>query len=277
MKSVIAEAIGLETEPVALIWSAKAPEGATRFKPEHWGCVVSLFAAAATRGRIGAFDRQTFGCWGGGVGLGFGNKYVSFPGGMDCFCRFLSTGNEESEQGRAIGEHMKASGWGRMADDFLKGERYVKDPECTRRFVEALPMREVPSDFVVVKPLSQTDADHENVRNVTFFVDPDQVSALVILANYDRPDGENVIVPWAAGCQVMGIYSYREAERERPRALIGLTDISARKYVRASLGDRVLSFTAPWSLYLEMERNVENSFLQRETWKSLRSAEATAH
>ena len=70
MKSMIAEPIGLEIQPVALIWTEKAPEGVVRFRPGHWGCVVSLFAAAATQGRAGAFDRQTYGCWGGGVGLG---------------------------------------------------------------------------------------------------------------------------------------------------------------------------------------------------------------
>ena len=81
MKSIIAEAINLETQPVALVWTDKEPDEATRFKPQAWGCVVSMFAAAATRGVTGAFDRQTYGCWGGGVALGFGNQYENFPGG----------------------------------------------------------------------------------------------------------------------------------------------------------------------------------------------------
>jgi len=269
MKSTIAQAIKLDTQPVALVWAEKAPEEAMRFKPQNWGCVVSLFAAASTRGLTGAFDKKTYGCWGGGVGLGFGNQYESFPGGVDCFCRFLSSGNESSDEGKAIGEQMKASGWFRMADDFLKGERYVKTAEDTRRFVSALPMCDIPAEFVIVKPLEQVDPEHENVKNVTFFVDPDRLSALVILANYTRPDADNVIVPWAAGCQVMGIFSYRELEREHPRGLIGLTDISARKNVRATLGENALSFTAPWPLFREMENNVDGSFLQRETWRAL--------
>ena len=270
MESITAKAIELETRPVALVWADEAPAGVSRFKPGRWGCVVSLFAVAATRGRAGAFDRQTFGCWGGGVGLGFGNQYEDFPGGLECFCRFLSSGNELSEEGRAIGDQMKVSGGGRMADDFLHGERYIKNPESTRRFVEALPMRDIPVGFVVVKPLEQTDPEHEDVKSVTFFVDPDRLSALVILANYARPDVENVIVPWAAACQVLGIYAYRELERERPRGLIGLTDISPRKNVRSVLGKHVLSFTAPWPLFQEMEDNVKGSFLERETWHCLR-------
>jgi hypothetical protein len=271
MKSSVAEAIELKTQPVALLWADEAPKGASQFRPERWGCVVSLFATAATKGRAGAFDRQTFGCWGGGVGLGFGNQYDRFPGGMECFCRFLASGNEQSEQGRAIGEQLRTSRGGRMADDFLHGERYIKDPVGTRRFVEALPTRDIPAKFVVVKPLAQIDAGQDAVKNVTFFVDPDRLSALVILANYAHPEAENVIIPWAAACQVMGILAYRELERARPRGLVGLTDISARQNVRASLGENVLSFTAPWPLFQEMEGNVDGSFLQRETWRALRS------
>lgn len=272
MKSKIAEAIHLETQPVALVWAEKEPEGAIGFKEQNWGCVVSLFAAAATRGFTGAFDRQTYGCWGGGVGLGFGNQYEQFPGGVDCFCRFLSMGNEDSEEGKPIGEKLKAQGLGPMADDFLKGERYIKSPEDTHRFVDSLPMTDIPAKFVVVSPLDEIDPEKDEIKNVTFFVDPDGFAALVLLASHSRPDAENVIIPWAAGCQVMGIFAYRELERKQPRGLVGMMDIAARKHVRATLGQHALSFTAPWPLYLEMEDNVEGSFLQRSTWRALQKS-----
>jgi len=56
---------------------------------------------------------------------------------------------------------------------------------------------------------------------------------------------------------------------EKPPAVVGLTDISARKYVRKRLGAEYLSFAMPWSLYLEMEANVWGSFLERSPWVGL--------
>jgi hypothetical protein len=270
MKSKITEAINPAIQPIALIWTDSEPDGAARFKPQNWGCVVSLFAAAATKGITGVFDRSSCGCWGGGVGLGFGNQYENFPGGVECFCRFLSSGGGDPEASRPIMEQMSSMGYRRMAEEYPKGERYIKSPEATLRFIESLPIREIPSRFVVVKPLDQTDPDQDAIKNVTFFVDADGLSALTILASYSRPDAENVIIPWAAACQVMGIFAYRELEREHPRALVGMIDIMARKHVRATLGEHSLSFTAPWPLFQEMEDNVAGSFLHRATWLSLR-------
>lgn len=269
MRTNLIDALGLENHPVALIWADDAPEGALRFQPGRWGCVMSLIATVANKGRVGAFDRHTYGCWGGGVGLGFGNCYDTFPGSIDGFCGFLADGNEGSEQGRQTGEQVAQ--WDRrLADDFLHGERYLKDSNVTRRFLDSLPMRDIAAQYVIFKPLGLVDAENDDIKSITFFVDPDQLSALVILANYLEPELENVSVPWAAACQVIGIYGYRELEREHPRALIGLTDISARLNTRASLGSNVHSFTIPWYLFLTMDQNVDGSFFQRHTWQELR-------
>jgi uncharacterized protein (DUF169 family) len=268
MESKIAAAMHLKTHPVVFTWADQPPEGALRFKPGTWGCVVSLVASVATKGKVAAFNRHTYGCWGGGVGLGFGNQYETFPGGVDGFCRFLSDGNEKDPIGKQIGHAMAQGSGARLADDFLFGERYLKDPKCTTRFLDSMPMRDIGDKFVVVKPLEQLN-EHDDVRTVTFFVEPDALSALVILANYTQAECENVTVPWAAGCQVMGIYGYRELEREHPRALVGMTDISARKNTRAALGKNIMSFTIPWPKFLEMESHVDESFFFRETWHAL--------
>lgn len=268
MESKIRKAIRMELEPVALIWADERPEKAMEFVPGKWGCVMFLLAAAA-KGRTAVAARETFGCWGGGVGLGFGNQYQNFPGGEECFCRFLSSGNAGTQPGESIGRQMAASGGGAMAEDFLHGERYLKSPELTARFIESLPITDIPAKYVVMKPLSAVDLERDDLKSVTFLVDPDQLSALVILANYGRGHNENVIMPYAAGCQVVGIYSYRELGREEPRAVVGLTDISARKAVRKSLGRDLMSFSVTRDMLQEMEANVEGSFLERHTWQSL--------
>jgi len=100
-------------------------------------------------------------------------------------------------------------------------------------------------------------------------VDPDQLSALVVLANYAHPSNDNVRIPFGAGCASLALYPFYEAGQANPRAVIGLTDISARYYCRKPLGKDILSFTVPWNLFKEMEENVSESFLSRFAWKSM--------
>jgi uncharacterized protein (DUF169 family) len=267
MNSRIAEAIRMQHQPVALLWTDEKPQDAMQFEKGKWGCTMWL-AASAAKGRAGVCDRETFGCFGGGVGLGFGDCYKHFPGGYEGFCRFLSTGNDDSEEGRATAEKIRPFARPEFIEHFLHGERYLQSPEKVHRFIEALPITEIAASYVVFKPLAEL-APEEKPQTVIFFVDPDQISALVILANYGRGDNENVTIPWAAGCQTVGIYPYREAQSAKPRAVVGLTDLSARVFLRRQLGDGLLSFAAPWQLFLEMEGNVEGSFLQGHTWQEL--------
>jgi hypothetical protein len=56
------------------------------------------------------------------------------------------------------------------------------------------------------------DTKKEKPQTIIFFVNPDHLSALTVLTNYGRGDSENVIIPYAAGCQTIGIYPYREAK-----------------------------------------------------------------
>ncbi|WP_018086219.1 DUF169 domain-containing protein [Desulfurispora thermophila] len=254
MESKIARALNLKYSPIAIILTDEKPEGALQFKEGVWGCVAAMLNGAA-RGKTCVFDRKTFGCLGGGVGLGFGNQYERFPGGIEYF---LSTGNKEfcqSEAGKGLVRNMPA---------LEHGEGYVKTPELARKFVNQLPIVDVPTQYVVFKPLDKV-GENEKPEVVVFLVNPDQLSALVVLANYERQDNENVIAPFGAGCHNVGIIPFREARAAKPRAVIGLTDISVRKQFEKD----ILSFTVPYSMYLEMEGNVEGSFLEKEVWQKV--------
>lgn len=255
MKSKIAEAIRMKYSPVAVLWSDEKPEGAIEFQEGRWGCVMSLVTGAA-RGKAAACSRETTGCRGGISGMGFGSQYDQFPGGIE---HFLSNGNPEfcrTEAGRRMAEAMP---------DMDKGERYIKTPELARKFVDALPIREIPTKYVVFKPLEMlTEGEHP--QTVVFLVNPDQLSALVVLANYGRESCDNVVIPMGAGCQQIGILPYKEAESDLPRAVVGLTDLSARKFTNRAVGRDILSFTVPYAMFREMEENVEGSFLYRDTW-----------
>ena len=97
---------------------------------------------AATKGRTVAFDKTSFGCPGGGVGLGFGNTYNGTP--ID---RLLSTGGQAKLPGGQT--------W-----DMGIGERFFESPEVTCRWMNALPFREIPAKYIIAKPLDQV-ADGE--------------------------------------------------------------------------------------------------------------------
>ena len=244
MEPSLTAAIGLKHHAVALIWSDQPPEKAMQFKAGKWGCIMWLIAGAA-RGKTAVCDRETFGCFGGGVGVGFGNQYLNFPGGEECFCHFLSSGNQGWQEGRQAAERVRPYLRKESYDNFVYGERYIKTPELVRQFIAGLPMIDIPSKYVMFKPLAEIEAAAEQPRVVILFADPDQLAALVVLANYSRGDNENVIIPYAAGCQTACLYPYREAASKKPRAVVGLTDLSARLAIRrradvsrASLGNK---------------------------------------
>ncbi|MHB8137257.1 MAG: DUF169 domain-containing protein [Smithellaceae bacterium] len=273
MESQIAKAIRIKYEPVALLWSDEKPEGAMQFSPGKWGCVMWL-AVHAAKGKPAVADRKTFGCIGGGVGLGFGNQYLNFPGGEDGFCYFLSSGNATHPGGAELAEKVKPYMTKESHENFLQGERYLKNHDRVRKYIDVLPIKDIPASYVVFKPLSAVDLTKEKPQAIIFFANPDQLSALTVLANYGQGDNENVIMPYAAGCQTIGIYPYRESKSASPRAVVGLTDLSARVYVRKQLGDpNFMTFAAPFALFEEMEQNVPGSFLERHAWQSLLSEE----
>ena len=230
MQSEIAKRLKLRYSPIAILFTGEKPQGALEFKEGSWGCVAAMLTAAA-KGRRAVFSRTTFGCEGGGIGLGLLHEYTE---GMEYF---LSTGKEG----------------------------FKKTPELAKAWMDSVPSVDIAEQYVVFKSLTEVDAAHEEPKVVVFYANPDQLTALIVLANYGRPGHDSVIAPFGAGCQTACLFPWAEADQECPRAVIGMTDISVRPRIDADL----LSFSVPFVMFKEMESNVPGSFLDKHEWKQI--------
>jgi uncharacterized protein (DUF169 family) len=248
MNSQLLEALKLKMQPVAIILTNDKPEDGLHFKEgSMFGCVAGMLVAASKKSRMAFFDRQSFGCPGGGTGLGFGDRYGKFP--IDCL---LSTGDKKM-----------ATQIGRRGSSMAEGERFYKNPEVARKWVDSLPMTDVPTRYVVFKPWELV-TEQDEPELIIFFVNGDQLSALLVMADYNRGTNRSVTAPFGAACQSI-LFGYAEAKKEYPAGVIGFFDISQR-----SLVDReILTFTVPFRMFQEMEAGVEGSFLETHAWRKL--------
>ena len=135
MKSKIGTAIGLKTNAVALIWSDTLPEGAIKLQAWTMGLCDGGVCHGRGQGPGGRFQPRDLRL----LGRGRRPRVLAtairlFRAASTGFCGFLADGNKGSAEGRAIGEQMATWGGQRMADDFLEGERYLKDPAGYQAF-----------------------------------------------------------------------------------------------------------------------------------------------
>ena len=100
---------------------------------------------------------------------------------------------------------------------------------------------------------------------VIFFAQPDVLSGLFTLANFDQVDPNGVFAPFAAGCGTIVQYPYLERDSEHPRAVIGMFDVSARPYVPKD----TLTFSVPMTKFVKMVENMEESFLITSSWSKV--------
>jgi len=220
--------------PVAFFRSDEAHGAAPSRPARGWRCFIGDLKAV--RGGESVFyARETVGC---------GRRYL----GLDTSLRkdfeyFLSCG--------IAGE--------------LEGERYKQTPELVTAWMETVPV--VPSDkrYVVFKRWDALDEGDEP-EVVVFFAIPDVLSGLFTWAGFDEPAAEAVAAPFGAGCASIIQYPLLEAAKERPRAVLGMFDVSARPRVP----EGVLTFAVPWRKFARMLANAEETFLTTGSWAKVR-------
>lgn len=273
-KSEIARAAGITTNPVAIVWTDKKPENALEFRKGVWSCVMWLFAKVAREGRTAVFSRDTTTCGGGAMGLGFGRRWeLHASRSEEGFCSFLSNGIGGAADKAAYEAVIARGPDARHRKMLAEGERFLKSPAVVRKFLANLPVYDAKERYIVMKPVHEVE-DSEEVKSIVFVANADQIAALSTLANFGTGNIRDgiIVAAGAAGCQAMGVCTYAEGETGAPRAVVGLTDLSARQAVRSTLGKDVLTFSVPFALYREMEKNVAESFLELDLWKELRDS-----
>jgi uncharacterized protein (DUF169 family) len=230
------ETLGLKESPVGVYYTNDKPEGVTP-KEGISGCMIGLLQNTRKKGRTVYFDKSHFGCPGGAYYMGL----LESP--RPNIEYFLSCG--------IPGE--------------MEGERYIKTPELAKEYFGKMKPRPAPATYCVFKPFEQFQEGDKKPEVVVFFSSPDILSGLFTLTNYTLESTDAVFTPFGSGCSTILTYPLKEAEKEKPRAIIGMFDVSARPMVEKD----ILTLAMPYSVFLKLLENVSGSFLQTESWKKV--------
>jgi hypothetical protein len=127
----------------------------------------------------------------------------------------------------------------------------------------------IENGYVVIGPLK--DDHYEQLKTVTFYVNPDQMSLLIIGAEYNNASvAENVVTaPFGSGCGQMAA-AFGDLGSNIPKAVIGATDIAMRVHFPAD----ILAFTVNKPMYEGLCELDENSVLYKHFWRDLKRARA---
>jgi uncharacterized protein (DUF169 family) len=223
--------------PITFYYTEK-PINAEKVKPGPLPqCVIGALVEAQ-KGRSLALDVDAVGCPGGKRYLGF-MQNVDMPN----FEYFLSCGIPGK----------------------LEGERYKKSPELVKEFMKKYgSVMKAPAKYIVFKRWDKLEKS-DNPDVVIFYAEPDVLAGLYTLASFDEAEQDMVIAPFGSGCASIVQYPFLEVKSARPKAVIGMFDISARPHVDKN----VLTFSAPMSKFVRMVDNMEESFLITPSWAKI--------
>ena len=221
----ISETVSFTSPPMGWYFSPEELDNTFVFQnSKRWVCIFMYLKQATVKGkRIRFSDDEDKACPG-----------IAELGGF----RPLS-----GEDGKFIGET----------------ERFKKSCELAQGYYrDTLSMIHPPKEKYVYFEKIESIDDSREIEVVNLFPDAASLASLVVLAHYDRESNmDNVIVPFASGCESAFTVPYHEQFSDKPRCVLGLMDHLVRKFVPKDM----ILFSLPTNRLLEMANNIEGSFL----------------
>ena len=242
--SRLSEIIKLENHAVAIYRQDKVPEDA--FVPQNGHCgIPPLFVRCVRLGEKCAADSEHSPCHGSKSGFGFG--------GIPNRQRTAWSASTVPEEVRETMAHKS------------NGMSYFKTPEIAMLQIDGIKDYGDGKDAIVFQDLDEAIKEDRPIEVVAFLVDPVRLSALQQLVAFAKTTpGPAAIMPYGFACQQIYALPRREGESDDPHAVIGMTDMYARRFI-----DRdKMSFAVPYKLYQRMINGLDDSFLSREKYQS---------
>ena len=157
---------------------------------------------------------------------------------------------------------------GRTKREFIKflvdDEGLKATHKLMEEWIDARKPYQATHSHLFVGPLKENLLDY--VKTITFFVNPDQLSTLMVGAQYhSSPDDPSpVIAPFGSGCS--GLQPFKDLRI--PQAAIGATDIAMRQH----LPPDILAFTVTKPMFDQLLSLDRRSFLYKPFLAGLRKA-----
>lgn len=152
-----------------------------------------------------------------------------------------------------------------MINFLTKVECFKKSEAAVREMAEMNPPLEAEKEYLIFKPVDQlTEEDAPLV--ITVFANADVISCLHSLANYDNGDPNNVFAPFGSGCDTLIGFPLKEIRNNSNRAVVGGFDIAMRNCVKKD----IMTFSAPYSRFMELVSNMDSSFLNTYIWGNIK-------
>ncbi len=222
----LSEVISYKYPAIGWYFSSEKIENSFVFKKDKWVCMCMYLKMVTKNGKRMQFSED------------FG-KACTGPAEYCGFCELTDDG------GQFISE----------TEGFKKNRRLA-----WQYYQESLKSIHSPKEkYLYVEPIEIIN-NNMTIEVVNYFPDLKGLASLIVLSNYDREENmDNVLTPFASGCQSIFTIPYNEQFQKKPKSIIGLMDPQAMHFIP----DDMVSFSLPSNRFIEMANNIKGSFLDR--------------